>query len=367
MASPFSVMTAPPLALPQPPAPSADEVWLRTVQRQVESSLAELFELPDEASLDPRWTRAMERTRLYTLRPAKRVRPALMMAGYALARGSLSVPAGLWRFASGLELLHTFLLIHDDVADQAKLRRGGPALHHLLGPGRAGEDLAVVVGDHLFSRSLEAMLSSGLRGAAEASRYYLGVCRHTAAGQYLDLELSRAPLSKVTLLQALRVAHLKTARYGFCAPLVCGAMLAGGDEELRAALECVGRHVGLAFQLRDDLIGLFGDVRVAGKASDGDFVEGKRTVPVLAAYTRAPAGIRQELERLWSLPREAKDAEALARARALVEEYGGRAACERLVERASRAGRRALHALPDEGGVRDLLDTLITRLARRAA
>jgi len=367
MASPFFLVTAPPLATPQPPPLAPDQAWLRMVQSQVEASLAELFELPDEASFDARWTQARERTRQYALRPAKRVRPALLLAGYGLMRGSLKVPTGLWRFAAGLELLHTFLLIHDDVADQAELRRGGPALHHLLGAGRAGEDLAVVVGDHLFSRSLEALLSSELRGAAEASRYYLGVCRHTAAGQYLDLELSRTPLSEVTLFQALRVAHLKTARYGFSAPLVCGAMLAGGDVELCEALERVGRHVGLAFQLRDDLIGLFGDERVAGKAADGDFVQGKRTLPVLAAYTRAPAAARGELERLWSLPSEAKDAAALARARGLVEEHGGRAACERLVERASRTGRRALHALPDRGGVRDLLDTLITRLARRAA
>jgi geranylgeranyl diphosphate synthase type I len=349
------------------PVPQPEQAWLQLVQRQLEVSLDELFELPDEASLDPRWTQAMELTRGYALRPAKRVRPALVMMGYGLARGTIAVPAGLWRFAAGLELLHTFLLIHDDVADQAELRRGGRALHHLLAPGRAGEDLAVVVGDHLFARSMEAMLSSGLRGAPRASQYYLGVCRHTAAGQYLDLELSRTPLAEVTLRQTLRVAHLKTARYGFSAPLVCGAMLAGAGEELCEGLERVGRYVGRAYQLRDDLIGLFGDTRVAGKAADGDFAQGKRTFPVLAAYKRAHAEARAELERLWSLPPEAKDAEALARARALVEEHGGRAACERAVDRASRVGRRALRALSENGGVRDLLDSLITRLAHRAA
>lgn len=350
----------------QPPC-SPEQAWLRAVRGQVEVALAELFVLPDEDSLDARWTWAMVRTQDYSLRPAKRVRPALVVLGYCLERGTLTVPPGLWQFAAGLELLHTFLLIHDDVADQAELRRGGPALHRLLGHGRAGEDLAVVVGDHLFSRSLEAMLSTELRGAAEATRYYLGVCRHTAVGQYLDLSLAHAPLSEVRLHHALRVAHLKTARYGFCAPLVCGAMLAGAGAELREALERVGRHTGLAFQLRDDLLGLFGDERVAGKPADGDFVQGKRTFPVLAAYLRAPAPAREELERLWALPPKAKGVAALVRARALVEEHGGREACERLVERASRAGRRALSRLPCRGGARDLLDTLITRLARRVA
>jgi geranylgeranyl diphosphate synthase, type I len=366
MVFPFFAVSTPAVPLPSQALPS-EQGWLQLIQRQVEASLARLFELPDEAGFDARWTKALELTREYALRPGKRVRPALLVAGYGLARGTPEVPSGLWRFAAGLELLHTFLLIHDDVADQADLRRGGPALHHLLASGRAGEDLAVVVGDHLFARSLEAMLSSGLRGAARASQYYLAVCRHTAAGQYLDLELSRAPLSEVTLFQTLRVAHLKTARYGFSAPLVCGAMLAGGGAELCEALERVGRHVGLAFQLRDDLIGLFGDARVSGKPSDGDFAQGKRTFPVLAAYARASGAARAELERLWALSPRARDEAALARARALVEEHGGRAACERLVERASRAARRALRALPERGGVRELLDTLITRLAHRAA
>jgi geranylgeranyl diphosphate synthase type I len=367
MAPPHPTVALPELSPAAPALPRPEQAWLQLVQRQVEASLTELFELPDEASFDARWTQALERARLYTLRPAKRVRPALVVAGYSLARGTTTVPVGLWRFAAGLELLHTFLLIHDDVADQAELRRGGPALHRMLAPGRAGEDLAVVMGDHLFARSLEAMLSSGLRGASRASQYYLGVCRHTAAGQYLDLELSRAPLAEVRLAQTLRVAHLKTARYAFCAPLVCGAMLAGANEQLCAGLDRVGRHVGLAYQLRDDVIGLFGDTRVAGKAADGDFAQAKRTFPVLAAYTRASPVGRAELERLWALPPEAKDAEALAQARTLVEENGGRAACERAVARASRAGRRALQALPESDGMRDLLDSLITRLAHRAA
>ena len=367
MAPPYSTVAASDLVPASEPGLEPEQAWLQVVQRQVEASLAELFELPDEASLDARWTQAMERTRGYALRPAKRVRPALVTVGYSLARGTTTVPAGLWRFAAGLELLHTFLLIHDDVADQAELRRGGAALHHLLAPGRLGEDLAVVVGDHLFARSLEAMLSSGLWGASRASQYYLAVCRHTAAGQYLDLELARAPLGEVTLRQTLRVAHLKTARYGFAAPLVCGAMLAGAGPKVCQGLERVGRHVGRAYQLRDDLIGLFGDTLVAGKAADGDFAQGKRTFPVVAAYQRADAQGRAELERLWALPPEAKDAQALERARELVEQHGGRAACERAVERASRVGQQALRALPENGGVRDLLDSLITRLAHRAA
>ncbi|WP_338870806.1 polyprenyl synthetase family protein [Myxococcus stipitatus] len=356
-----------PEVLSSPAEVPLERAWLSLIHAQVEASLGELFELPDEAGIDARWTRAMEEAKAFALRPAKRVRPLLVMAGHCLARGTPVVPSELWRFAAGMELLHTFLLIHDDVADRAALRRGGVALHHVLAPGRMGEDLAVVMGDHLFARSLEAMLESGLPGVAKVVRHYLAVCRHTAAGQYLDLALGHAPLSEVSLFQVLRVAYLKTARYGFCAPLVCGAMLGSGSPELLDGLERVGRHVGLAYQLQDDVMGLFGDTRVAGKAADGDFTQGKRTFPVLAALARATPSGRAELEALWSLPESRKDAEALARARKLVEQFGGRAACERMVERSTRAARRALQSLPNPNGVRDLLDALIVNLSRRVS
>ncbi len=109
----------PSIAAPPMPAPSVEQAWLKLVQARVEGSLVELLELPDEAGLDARWTSVLAQAREYALRPTKRVRPAMLLAGYCLARGTPTVPAGLWRFAAGFELLHTFLLIHDDVADWA--------------------------------------------------------------------------------------------------------------------------------------------------------------------------------------------------------------------------------------------------------
>ena len=338
-------------------------VWLRHAQSDVEARLLELLELPDEEGIDPRWSEALGHTREYARRPAKRLRPALVAMGHGLGAGHAEVPAGLWTFAAALELLHTFLLIHDDVADCAERRRGTAALHRILAPGKLGEDLAVVVGDHLFARSIEAMLGTALPGSARAVRYYLGVCRHTAAGQYLDIDLTRAPLPEVTIFRTLRVAHLKTARYGFVAPLVCGAMLANASPALLEGLDRVGRLVGLAYQMRDDLIGLFGDSQITGKGSDGDFVQGKRTFPVMAAYTRAPPAIRGEMERLWT--ERPADPVALARARTLVIAHGGAAATERVIERATRSARRALASLPHGGGFRDLLDSLILVLSQR--
>ena len=351
---------------PSHPVPRT-RTWLADVHGSVDAALGHLFSLPDESGLDPRWTRAMLEARRYSLRPAKRLRPALLAAGYGLARGgfatSAGAPEGFWHFAAGFELLHTFMLIHDDVADQAQLRRGAKALHRLLGPGRVGEDLAIVVGDHLFARAIEAMLESGLPGSVRAVQEYLGVCRHTAAGQFLDLDLTRAPLGEVTLFQALKVAHLKTARYGFVAPLLCGARLGGGDVRLLTILERVGRHVGVAYQLRDDVIGLFGDNAVSGKSCDSDFAQGKRTFPVLAAYTRAPESVRPRFDALWSGAVE----DGIHEARALVKAHGGLEATERLIARATRWAGKALEGLPAENPLRDLLGELIVSLARRCA
>lgn len=351
------------VASPSPMMIQGSGQLMEQMRAEVDAAIERLLELPDEVALDPRWATVSEKVKRYSLRPAKRVRPMLLLVGHALARGHFSSPNGLSAFAAALELLHTFLLIHDDVADRALLRRGGPALHLMLGGGKQGDDLAVVAGDHLFARAIEVMLESGLEHAPSAVRYLLAICRHTAAGQSLDIELTQTPLHQVTLFQALKVAHLKTARYGFVAPLVCGAILAGADAELITALERVGRHAGVAFQLVDDLLGLFGDDHEIGKAGGADFFEGKRTFPVVAAWTRADDAGRARLEALWAAPN--KDHALLAAARAEVIRNGGRAATQRVITRTHRLATRSIAMLPEGGAVRELIASFLTSLSRR--
>ncbi|MCY1074202.1 polyprenyl synthetase family protein [Archangium lansingense] len=355
------------IAAPPVPAPSVEQAWLQLVQARVEASLAELLELPDESRLDIRWTQALGYVREYVLRPTWRMRPALLLAGYCLARGSASVPAGLWRFAAGMELLHAFQSIHEDAAEQTVLRRGGLTLHHVLAPGATGQHLSVVVGDHLFARAMETLLSSQLPGAAQASRYYLRLCRYTAVGRYVDLEQGGARLGPGGVVQALRLARMKMVREGLASALVCGGMLAGANADLRLRLARVGCHVGLAYELREQLLGLFGEPRSSEKAPRCDFIRGRRTFPVVAAWSRAVPEVRWELESLWGLPIERRDEAALARVRQLVEGAGGRSATERLVARASHGAVRALAELPNPNGLRELVQALIGQLAHRIA
>lgn len=323
---------------------------------ELDAELARLTEAEDEAGLDPLWSQAKRGLASYTLRPSKRVRPTLTALGYLAVRPEASfVPLGVVQFAAGLELLHTFMLVHDDVADHAATRRGGPSLHRMV-----GDHPAIVLGDHLYARALEAMLCAAAPAAAETTRYVLEICRYTAAGQYLDLVLQGAPLPEVTLFRTLKVAELKTARYGFVAPLVCGARLAGAEGPLLDALKRAGRSAGLAYQLRDDLIGLFGDDDVAGKDGGGDYLEGKVTFPVVAAWTRADAAGRAELEALWASP----SPERLADARAAVTRWGGLQATQCVVERRTRTALKALEPL---GPAAAVLAGLVGGLARRAA
>ena len=332
--------------------------WLDRFRSDFERRLAGFLELPAERTLDARWGRALAESRDYALRPAKRIRPALLAVGHGLARGSDPVPEVIWPFAVGVELLHTFLLVHDDVADGAEVRRAGPALHRRLAAGRKGEDLAIVVGDHLFALAVDAMLACDLPAAPAVVRYYLGICRATAAGQYLDLELSGTALAAARPWQALRVALLKTARYSVVAPLVAGARLGDGAPGLVRTLERIGRAAGLAYQLRDDLSGLFGDPRAAGKPA-ADLEARKLTLPVLTAYERAPVSARQRMEALWSA---SGDPAAAAEMRGLVETHGGRRAAERAIARATHTARHWLHALPAAGGMRAVLADLVETL-----
>ncbi len=226
----------------------------------------------------------------------KRLRPAFCYWGWRGAGGSDAEPAV--RAATSLELLQACALIHDDVMDRSDTRRGQPAAHRrfaslhrgsgwLGSPEAFGTGAAILLGDLCLTWSDELLFDSGLPLDAliRAKPVFDEMRTELMAGQYLDLlEQARGGGS---VERALRVVRFKSAKYTIERPLHLGAALAGGSPELMAAYSRYGLPLGEAFQLRDDVLGVFGDPQETGKPAGDDLREGKRTVLIAMATERA--------------------------------------------------------------------------------
>ncbi|MEV0776480.1 polyprenyl synthetase family protein [Streptomyces sp. NPDC050433] len=245
----------------------------------------------------------------FVLGGGKRVRPTFAWLGWIGAGGDRHGPAAtaVLSACAGLELLHAAALIHDDIIDASRTRRGRPAAHVAFarrhrergfsGDSEAfGTAIAILVGD-LAQTWADAMVrASGLPMDAQArlAPVWTAVRSEVLYGQLLDLTNQAGEDENIE--SALRVNQFKTASYTVERPLEFGAAIAGAGAGLVAAYREFGSHIGIAFQLRDDLLGVFGDPAVTGKPSGDDLREGKRTVLLATALKyadeRDPAAAR---------------------------------------------------------------------------
>ncbi|WPO88280.1 polyprenyl synthetase family protein [Herbiconiux sp. KACC 21604] len=222
---------------------------------------------------------------------------------------------------AGLELFHAAALVHDDIIDNSDTRRGGPSVHRRFealhrdegwrgSAAEFGEGGAILLGDLLLAWSDEliahAILEAPSLATHVAARAALDEMRtEVTLGQYLDLQEERAWATadpEQALARAERVIVYKSAKYSVEAPLVIGASLRGATLEQVEALRGFGLPLGIAFQLRDDLLGVFGDSARTGKPSGDDLREGKRTVLVALARTRLDASARRLFDELLGDP-----------------------------------------------------------------
>ncbi len=228
----------------------------------------------------------------------KRLRASFCWWGYRAISDEVADERSLVRAAASLELLHASALVHDDYMDASDTRRGRAATHAMFGarhreqgwsgsPEQYGAAAAILLGDLLLAWSDELLRRCGLPD--DRVRAALGILDLTRteviAGQFLDVSVQARGESDVEL--AMKVLRYKSAKYSIERPLHLGATLAGADEHTRAALSAFGLPLGEAFQLRDDLLGVFGDPSVTGKPAGDDLSEGKRTVLVALALAAA--------------------------------------------------------------------------------
>ncbi|WP_227468056.1 polyprenyl synthetase family protein [Microbacterium sp. YJN-G] len=284
------------------------------VAARLETFLARMY--AESTDYGPEGTLFLDAARS-TLTGGKRLRARFCHAGWQAASGPGHDHArtgldALWGLCAALEIFQSAALVHDDLIDNSDTRRGRPASHRALeaahrAAGWAGdaEDFgrssAVLLGDLLVAWSDDLLEESLLRHphAAATRAEYARMRRDVTVGQMLDItEESAWSVSppEALLERALRVASLKSARYSVVEPIVLGATLAGADESLLAALRAFGHPIGMAFQLRDDMLGVFGDPELTGKPAGDDLREGKRTALIAVARERLPEARRAELD-----------------------------------------------------------------------
>ncbi len=242
----------------------------------------------------------------FILRDGKRVRPILFCIGYL--GFSKKKPAGLYRSALSLELLHDFMLVHDDIIDKSSTRRGKPSMHTLLkkylsGNKKvkfSGEDLAIVAGDVMYAMALDAFLAvkEEPKRKEAALEKLIRAALYTGSGEFIELLLGIKPIEKVTREDIYKIYDYKTANYTFASPLTMGAVLAGAKTSQVKKLYSYGMLLGRAFQIKDDIIGTFGEEKETGKSNITDIKEAKRTLLIWYAFGKASRKDKLAIKRI---------------------------------------------------------------------
>jgi geranylgeranyl diphosphate synthase type I len=275
----------------------------------------------------------------------KAIRPALVLAA-ASALGGHAARSAAVRAAAAVELVHNFTLLHDDVMDRDATRRHRPTAWTVFGDADA-----ILAGDALQALALR-LLAEDPHPAAPAAAARLADCVvELCAGQHADTAMERRGPGEVTLAETLAMAESKTGALLGCACAI-GALYADAEDVDVAALDGFGRSAGLAFQLIDDVIGIWGDPLRTGKPAGADLAARKKSLPVVAALTSGtPAAA--ELAALYTQPHQKEDLERIALA---VERAGGRDwAQAQAADRMARAMQEVARAVPDPEAAGGLL------------
>lgn len=326
-------------------------------------------------ALSPDLCPAVTALRDAILAGGKRLRPMFCYWGWRAA-GGLEDKLGIVIAAAALELLHAGALIHDDIMDGSETRRGLPAAHRRLAgehaaagylgsPDAFGTAAAILLGDWSMAWCDEMLDGCGLPESRlrQARQLLRSIHTELIAGQYLDLvEQARGGGS---LERARTVIRYKTAKYTIERPMQLGALLAAAEDDVLAACSAFALPLGEAFQLRDDVLGVFGDPDVTGKPAGDDLREGKATVLVELTRQRATADQRATLDRL--LGDRALTADGVQTLRSLIVDTGALAAVETLIDADTNAAIRALTDAPFADPAKQALGQLAIAATVRTA
>lgn len=308
----------------------------------------------------------------FVMRRGKMVRPLLFIIGYlGYSKKNAKPSKSLIRASLAIELLHDFLLIHDDVIDKSALRRGKPTLHRVFNSklkepavSSLGESLAIVAGDIVYAMAIEALLAvdEAPRRKERALRELIHATVYTGAGEFIDVVNGEKGIDSISLKDVFLTYDLKTARYTFVCPLVMGAALAGAAESELAKLAGLGINLGRAFQIQDDLLDMFSSRKELGKPTLSDLGESKKTLLVWKAYRSLPRKDKITLKRF--LEKNKKTYSDLLKFRRLVTKSGARDHCSNSVAELLLGAYTRLYSLKinskQETLIKELIEGLFT-------
>ncbi|MDY6997040.1 MAG: bifunctional (2E,6E)-farnesyl/geranyl diphosphate synthase [Actinomycetota bacterium] len=351
-------------------APSAVEL-AAAVSEQLRDYLGERRR--DAAYIGADYAVLTEAVEEFVLRGGKRLRPAFAYWGWRAVAGSEPGPEVL-RLFSALELLHACALVHDDVIDASATRRGLPTVHRIFADRHRGSSwhgsseqfglsAAILLGDLalVWADDIIAGADIGADAHRRVQRVWAAIRTEVLGGQYLDIVAEASGAESVG--SALTVNIYKTASYTISRPLQLGAAAAADCPEILEAFHELGTSLGVAFQLRDDVLGVFGDPAVTGKPSGDDLRSGKRTVLLAEAVELAEERDPVAAKTLrTAVGTELSDSQVKEVCQ-IIESVGALAAVENRIDTLTR---RALDIL-DTAAIDDQAKTGLADLARLAA
>ena len=276
----------------------------------------------------------------FLLRKGKRIRPLLFLISYKGYTKKKNIShKKLVRSSLGLELMHDFLLVHDDVIDKSDLRRGKPTLHRLFnralslpGGSETGYSLSIVAGDIIYILAIDALLAIDENHShkEKALKKFTDSVMFTGCGEFIDVASGIQKIEKINQRDVFHIYTLKTAKYTFEGPMLMGATLAGAQKKELKKLSRIGLLLGQAFQIQDDLLDMFSSRKEIGKPVLSDLNESKKTLPVWKAYNALAGKDKKQLK--YFLEKDKKTYKDLIEFRKLIKSSGAHVWCLKRIE-----------------------------------
>ncbi|HRY82315.1 MAG TPA: polyprenyl synthetase family protein [Candidatus Moranbacteria bacterium] len=315
---------------------------LKNYKKRVEPYLCDYFnrKIKEAKKLDSLAVQAVKMIADFTMAGGKRIRPALVYYGYLASGGKDGKE--IIEASMGIELIHSFLLIHDDIIDRDKLRHGVMTVHEKyrkigerISPKKDnahfGNSMAIVAGDLAYSMANEIIFNAKFPPEIiiKALDKLQDIVYATIPGEMLDVVMENR--GRTTEKEILRMFEGKTSRYTFEGPLHFGSILSGNSVEMLPAFSRYSLPLGKAFQLRDDILGVFGTEKKLGKSVGADVTEGKQTLLLIKALEKSNASQKKIIQKCLGKKDLSKN--ELEEFRQVIRETGSLEYCQNLSEK----------------------------------